>query len=127
MWIDEIETRPWLLYTDGSASDSNDNRWNLSATHRGTLRDHVVGAVLIDPSNRMWHTFADIPPEIISRWLPKRQRIGQVELFGACMALATWATMLEGKRVLYFVDSDSATANLIRGYSPRLDSTTDCW
>ena len=38
------------------------------------------------------------------------------------MAKATWTDLLDSQNVIHFIDNDSATANLIRGYSPRLDS-----
>eukprot|EP00971_Amphidinium_carterae_P232984 4624021-Amphidinium_carterae.1 len=48
--------------------------------------------------------------------------IGQVELFGAVLGLLAFREELANADVLHFVDNDSATSALIKGYSGKLDS-----
>ena len=48
--------------------------------------------------------------------------MGQLEAFAGPVAFDTCFEHLEGKQVIHFVDNDSATACLIRGYSPKIDS-----
>ena len=48
--------------------------------------------------------------------------MGQLEIFAGPVALDTWASLLQDAQVLHFVDNDSATACLVKGYSPKVDS-----
>ena len=102
---------PLILYTDASdVPERQESRW-------------VVGAVLIDPHSPFpLHTFWKVPENMISKWLPKQSYMGQLELLAAPVALATWQKLLTGKRVIHFVDNDSASACLVKGYSPLTDS-----
>jgi len=102
---------PCILYTDASdVPERQESRW-------------VVGAVLIDPHSPFpFHTFWKVPDNMISKWLPKQSYMGQLELLAAPTALATWQKLLAGKRVIHFVDNDSASACLVKGYSPLVDS-----
>ena len=102
---------PFILYTDASdVPERHEARW-------------VVGAVLINPHSETPHyTFWKVPEEMISKWLPKQTYMGQLELLAAPVALATWHDQLQGKRLIHFVDNDSASACLVRGYSPLVDS-----
>ena len=43
-------------------------------------------------------------------------------MFAGPLALDTWADLLEDTQMLHFVDNDSATASLVKGYSPKVDS-----
>ena len=49
--------------------------------------------------------------------------MGQLEILACPLALSTWAETLAGRRVLLFVDNDAAAACLVRGYSPKADSS----
>ena len=102
---------PFILYTDASdVPERHEARW-------------VVGAVLINPHRETpLYTFWKVPEEMISKWLPKQTYMGQLELLAAPVALATWHDQLKGKRLIHFVDNDSASACLVRGYSPLVDS-----
>ena len=48
--------------------------------------------------------------------------MGQLEILAGPIALHTWASVLKDVRILHFVDNDSASASLVKGYSPRSDS-----
>ena len=102
---------PFILYTDASdVPERSEARW-------------VVGAVLVNPhSTTPLHTFWKVPEEMINKWLPKQSYMGQLELLAAPVALATWSQYLQGERIIHFVDNDSASACLVKGYSPLVDS-----
>ena len=56
--------------------------------------------------------------------------MGQLELLACPLALATWHDLLRSAAVLHFVDNDSAAAGLVRGFSPKRDSSAiigDYW
>eukprot|EP00971_Amphidinium_carterae_P334997 6470625-Amphidinium_carterae.1 len=83
----------------------------------------TVGAVLWHPSTgRKFYTTASVPDSVVKSWIPKRQMIGQVELFGAVLGLLAFRDELCDCDVLHFVDNDSATSALIKGYSGKLGS-----
>ena len=44
--------------------------------------------------------------------------IGQAEIFPALVARHTWKGRLAGKRVVWFIDNESARAALVKQYSP---------
>eukprot|EP00971_Amphidinium_carterae_P247387 4912708-Amphidinium_carterae.1 len=45
---------------------------------------YQVGAILWHPrTGRKLYTMATVPDTVVQSWIPKRQMIGQVELFGA--------------------------------------------
>ena len=48
------------------------------------------------------------------------QVIGQAEVFPVLVARLTWAKHLVNRRVIYFIDNESARLALIKGYSPVL-------
>ena len=62
---------------------------------------------------------------VIREWATKvdqTQVIGQAEIFPVLVARLTWGPRLASKRVLYFIDNDSARLALIKSYSPILES-----
>ena len=62
---------------------------------------------------------------VVREWATKddqTQVICQAELFPTLVARLTWKDRLVGRRVLYFVDNDSARLALIKSYSPILSS-----
>ena len=52
------------------------------------------------------------------------QIIGQAELLPVLVAKIIWRRYLKNRRVIYFIDNDSARLALVRGYSPVLTSLT---
>eukprot|EP00971_Amphidinium_carterae_P068144 1349003-Amphidinium_carterae.1 len=82
-----------------------------------------VGAVLWHPhTDRKFYTMASVPDSVVRSWIPKKQMIGQVELFGAVLGLLAFREELADADIIHFVDNDSATSALIKGYSGKLDS-----
>ena len=114
----------FLLYTDGSAEPiSKTIRVSLAEIDNPSdYHDFYVGAVLIFPGGKMLFTHCQVPDEVVKQWLPKKQMIGQVELFAGAVALATWATELAEQAIIHFIDNDSSLAALVKGYSPKQDS-----
>lgn len=111
----EVRTRdpipPFLLYSDASDVPERDRRYG-------------IGAVLVDQRflPRLFHFALEVPQATVGRWLPKKTFMGQLEIYAGPTALHTWADQLTGQHVIHFVDNDSASACLVRGYSPKADS-----
>jgi hypothetical protein len=101
--------RPVVLLTDGAFEDE-------TAT---------CGGVIIDGTRR--EMFGVTLPESITRaWLAGRgfkQCIGQVELIPMWICRELWPALLRRRRVLWFIDNDSARFALIGMYSPSQAST----
>ena len=75
----------------------------------------------------MVHTSAELGPEIVGRFVPRGQQIGQVELVAALLPYlslvdAVGRSRLAGRRVLHWIDNSSAVAALVKGYSAQPDS-----
>ena len=57
----------------------------------------------------------------MDRWLPRKNQISMVEMFGAVLAVFTFKACLRGKRVILFVDSEAVEGALVKGYSCKED------
>ena len=68
------------------------------------------------------HLFLVHAPEyVISEWLSRRTQIMMIELLRAVIAVEQMSEKMEGKRITLFIDSETAEAALIKGYSARSD------
>ena len=109
---------PILLYTD--ASDVPER-----------VPQRILGAFLHDPiDGYSGYTAWPVPETLVEKWLQRKSFMGQLELLAAPVAFETWRTRLQNRSVFLFCDNDSASANLVRGYSPQVDSTSivgDFW
>ena len=99
---------PCLVFIDGACEDVTS-----------------VGAVLIDPrgENQMFGCVVD--EATVESWktkLTQKQVIGQAELIPLLMARLTWEKVLAGRRVIFFMDNESARIAAIKSYSPVLPS-----
>eukprot|EP00971_Amphidinium_carterae_P145531 2884014-Amphidinium_carterae.2 len=63
-------------------------------------------------TGRKFYTMATVPDQVVASWIPKRQMIGQVELFRAVLGLLAFREELANA-------DDSTTSALIKGYSGR--------
>eukprot|EP00971_Amphidinium_carterae_P139052 2756020-Amphidinium_carterae.1 len=87
------------------------------------LSQPILASVAIHPpTNRRLYCTAAVPLSVVQTWIPKKQMIGQIELFGAVLGLLTFRQEMAECDVIHFVDNDSATASLIRGSSNKSDS-----
>ena len=87
------------------------------------------GAVIAEPGYALETFGTKIPESFCRRWRSgtKTQVIGQAELFPVLLAKMTWAERIRGRRVIFFIDNDSARFSLIRAYSPALASAEVLW
>ena len=103
---------PLILYTD--ASDVPDRVGSRS----------VLGAVLYNPSDQvLQYTSMVVPESLVQLWDPKQTYMAQLEILACPLALATWPSILKQRQVLHFIDNDAAAASIVRGYSPKADSS----
>ena len=100
---------PVIVFTDGACEED------------GT----TVGGVLYVPGRAPECFGAKLSEETTAVWktkLDQTQVIGQAEIFPLLIARLTWGERLAGRRVIYFVDNESARIGLVRAYSPVLPS-----
>eukprot|EP00435_Cladocopium_sp_Y103_P053256 s448_g17.t1 len=104
--------RPCILYTDASDVPERDPRF-------------AVGGVLIvqEPIFHIQYFSIAVPATTVKEWIPKTTYMGQLEVLAAPVALQTWGPQLHGHQIIHFIDNDAAAASLVRGYSPKTDST----
>jgi hypothetical protein len=101
--------RPVVIFTDGACEEDSTS----------------IGGVLFRDDDQVEAFGAELHPDTISEWKTKegqKQIIGQAEIYPMAVARATWAEKLRGRKVIFFVDNDSARIASIRGYSPVLPS-----
>ena len=107
------ETRPLLLFTDGAAEGED----------RGQV---TCGGVLIDTASDFSEMFGGrIPAKLVKAWKAdgqKLQVIGQAELLPIALSRRQWRERLRHRRLIAFVDNDSARQSLCRGWSPSASS-----
>ena len=106
---------PAIVFTDGACEDTTSIGGVLFLP--GCVPE-VFGCTLRESDIDDWRSKAD-----------QKQVIGQAEIFPVLVAKLTWAEKLAGRRVIFFVDNESAKIALIRAYSPVLASlklTLEC-
>ena len=86
--------------------------------------DVPVGAVLVDATHsfEIHHTYWSVPENVVAKWIPKQSYMGQLETLACPLALYTWENKIRRRRVLLFVDNDSAASCSVRGFSPKQDT-----
>ena len=97
---------PFLVFTDGACE-----------------KETSIGGVLVVPNLPAEYFGAVITGNLVNKWMTsadQEQVIGQAELFPVLVALHTWRNKLAGKRMIFFIDNDSARQALVKGYSPLL-------
>ena len=100
---------PVVVFTDGACEEGAG----------GTS----IGGVLLKPGGCCECFGAKLSQEAVDSWKTKvgqTQVIGQAEVFPVWVARLTWAKELAGRRVIFFINSESARLALIKGYSPIL-------
>ena len=97
---------PILVFTDGASEEA------------GT----TVGAVIVDTASprRAWMFGGHVPPELLAVWTAagSKQVIGQAEIFPVLLARKFLQGKCKHRRILIFVDNDSARQALSKGRSP---------
>jgi hypothetical protein len=63
----------------------------------------------------------DVPPEVVSSWIPRRQQIFAGETLAALVVPLLDGHHFAGADILWFVDNESATSALVRGTSSQDD------
>ena len=100
---------PVLIFTDGACEDA------------GTS----IGGVLVCPSGKTQCFGTEVPRSVVESWkqrVEQSQVIGQAELLPVLVARWTWAEDIKNRRVVYFIDNESARLALVKAYSPVLAS-----
>ena len=99
---------PVVIFTDGACEGDN-------------FDIVTVGGILYDPPTGAPECFGmRVPEGTVRSWKSegKEQVIGQAELLPVYIAKCTWSSRVRGRRVLHFVDNDSAKFALIKNISP---------
>ena len=97
---------PVLVFTDGACESKS-----LLTTH---------GAVLIDPLQQVKKFFGEpVPEPLLDRWRQggKTQLVGQAEALPVLAAKTLWRLLLVHRKVLWFLDNESAKAAFASGSS----------
>ena len=60
---------------------------------------------------------AVVPSVLLDTWYAKGKRhlIGQVEMYAVLLARSCWADVLDGSRVIFFVDHSGVHKRLVKG------------
>ena len=103
------ELPPAVVFTDGACEDDGTSIGGVLFIDG--QRPLVFGCVL---------ALEDV--EELKDRAGQKQVIGQAEILPVLVAKLTWQKELEYRRVLFFVDNESAKIALIRAYSPVLSS-----
>jgi hypothetical protein len=103
---------PVLIFTDGACE--------------GDQYDIVTaGAIIFDPLTQFPEMVGfHVPSGFVKSWKSTglSQVIGQAEIFPVLVAKLTWANKIANRKIIVFVDNDSAKEALVRGYSPSIAS-----
>ena len=103
------DERPVIVFTDGACETE------LTS----------IGGVLFPPTGRVQCFGLELPTALIDSWKSNKEQlqvIGQAEILPVLVAKQTWKEQLRGRRVIFFIDNESARIALVRAYSPVLAS-----
>ena len=84
------------------------------------------GAVLLDQvSGRQEVLGAEVPDQVVQAWRAggKKQVIFFAEIYPVIIAKKTWRSILAGRRVLIFIDSEAAKFSFVHNYSAHVNAT----
>jgi hypothetical protein len=101
-----------VIFTDGAEGDVD-----------GTTAS--CGALCIDPTTGMREFFGEpIPENLVSEWKQTgvTKVIAQAELLPVLLAIRVWENTIKNRRVLVFVDNESAKFACINMWSPIVSS-----
>jgi len=105
---------PAVIFTDGACEGEGRN-------------EVTIGGLIVDPTSGPMECFGlAVPPALVAVWKEggREQVIGQAEILPVFVAEATWGWRLRGRRVVHYVDNESAKFALIKGTSPQEVSST---
>ena len=105
--------RPVIVYTDAM--------YDSGKTPAG-----MVGIVIYDPEDKesVWrYASAGVTDDIIARFRPRQQYVGQLEVLAAVAAYTSRPDQLRDRDVIHFIDNVGAYSGLGKGYSPDIDSS----
>lgn len=110
---------PIILYTDAM--------YDPAKTPAG-----MVGVVIYDPVDQgrrpeeresKWrYATAGVPPELIAKFRPREQYVGQLEVLAGVAAYTSRPAQFAGRDVIHFIDNTGALVGLAKGYSRDVDS-----
>ena len=96
--------KPLLLFSDGACEARTS-----------------IGAVLLEDGVQPEAFGAVVSSSLVKQWATKvgqEQVVGQAELYPLWVSRLTWGERMKGRKVIYFIDNDSARMALIKSYSP---------
>ncbi|CAE7263722.1 unnamed protein product [Symbiodinium sp. CCMP2592] len=105
-----VATSPIVIFTDGcfepdAANPAGVGGVMFAPSSGGGLKVRAFGSLVPKTLLEAWHARG------------KRHLIGQVEMFAVIIARSCWANVLDGARVIYFVDHSGVLAACISGSS----------
>ncbi|CAE7579831.1 SLC24A2 [Symbiodinium sp. CCMP2592] len=105
-----VATSPIVIFTDGcfepdAANPAGVGGVMFAPSSGGGLKVRAFGSLVPKTLLEAWHARG------------KRHLIGQVEMFAVIIARSWWANVLDGARVIYFVDHSGVLAACISGSS----------
>ena len=100
---------PIIIFTDGACEATGSS----------------IGGIIFIPGRRpeaFGALLTDSAVKSLTSKLGQTQVIGQAELLPVLVAKTVWRRYLSNRKVIYFIDNDSARLALVRAYSPVLTS-----
>ena len=101
----------FVIFTDGSFPDDRAD----------SLERPWIGGVLFSKSSRPLQFGAQVPEQLIRKWLPRKSQIAMVEMFAVIVALQHFEYLISSSWILIFVDSEPVQGALVKGYSSKED------
>ena len=62
-----------------------------------------------------------VTEHMMIKWLPRKNPIAMVEMFGPVVAVETFGHLIENKKIITLIDSECVLGALVKGYSSRED------
>ena len=111
LWVDGRV----VIFTDGFDPTPEDRDADQQVKAR-------IGAVMFHRELARPVTFTmPVEQEMIDRWIPRTTQISMIEMLAPIVAVETFAHLIQGKKIVMLIDSESALGALVKGYSARED------
>ena len=117
---------PTLVWTDARWDEGDEDPagvgFVVAVPREGTRLAERPSLAALREGYVFYHGSAIVSEDFMEGFVRRKQQIGQLELLGALLPYLSCPDLFRNKRVIHWIDNQSALAGLTKGYSGVLDS-----
>jgi len=117
-----VRKRPVLVWSDAAYEISSDDPGTLGFVIFVPTEPSKDNPTPAADDGQFFHASAVASDAVLTRFAPKGQQIGQLELLAAVCVYYSAPGLFRDRDVIHWIDNSSAIMGLIKGYSSKPDS-----